>query len=423
MTALQDLPLRAALDVNPLLSPIRSGVPNYVESLIRALLTERDAAGAEWFFSAGVPSAEIVAAFAERSFMVDRSHFVPYHSFYDTPARKASENPLVYHARSAPTRLGMRWRKTLQLPPRRDLRLDVFHHTDYVAHDWAGAKCRHVMTIHDLIPVRFPERCRPDWLWFAEKAYAFAKQRAESVITYSRASQQDICGHLGLSEDQVAVIPLAVRDTLAQPVSEAEGAAVLASFGLAPRRYVLAVGRLDPLKNLERLVEAFAAAANQEGLQETTLVLTGPRSDSSREDGQRRIEETLARHGLTDRCVFTGFVSDAQLAALLQGCQVFVFPSLYEGFGLPVLEAMAQGAPVVTSNVSSLPEVAGDAAILVDPTDTEAIAAAILEVAQNAGRAAEMRAAGRRRAAQFSWAATAAAHLRVYRGEGLAERP
>lgn len=408
-------PRRVALDVNPLLSPVRSGVPYYVESLVRALLTG-DAEGMRFLFTADAAPQALHSVLTERDLPAAEDQIVPYRSFYQVEDRRHGEGKLSYLTRTAPDRLEKKWRKTLHLPPRRDLKLDVYHHTDYVAHDWAGAKCRHVMTIHDLIPVRFPEKCRPDWLWFAEKAYAFAKSRADAVITYSESSRRDILEHLKLPEERVHVIPLAVRESLTRSLAEETVAATLAGFGLERGRFLLAVGRLDPLKNLERLVEAFAQAADKDGMQGAKLVLTGPRSDASREDGQRRIEETLARRGLTDRCIFTGFVSDEQLSSLMRSCLVFVYPSLFEGFGIPPLEAMAQGAPVITSRVSSLPEVAGDAALLVDPYSVDEIADALLRVAQEPGLAETLRGAGLQQAARFSWERTADMHRQVYAG-------
>ena len=417
-------PLRVGLDTTPLLSGVRAGVPYYTESLIRALLESEGESGETFFLSAAGTTEQLEKALVERGFQVPLAQRWPYQSFYQVPPAEAGEGNFAYLARTGPMRLDMKWRKITGFPPRREP-LDVFHHTDYLSHDWAGAKCRHVATIHDLIPLHFPDVCRPDWIWFAERAYAFAQDHVEHIITPSEATKRDIVERLGIAEERITAIPLAVRPSLLAPSHSVpslsvpgdslSAEAILHRFGLERDGFILSVSRLDPLKNLPRLVEAFAQCHDQLG--GAKLVLTGPRSVSSREDGMQRIEETLQRHGLEKYCIFPGFVSDEELRALMGGCLAFAFPSLFEGFGLPVLEAMAQGAAVITSDVSSLPEVAGDAALLVDPYSTEAIADALARLAGDAALRAKLRAAGLARAKQFSWEATARAHEQVYRGE------
>ena len=203
---------------------------------------------------------------------------------------------------------------------------------------------------------------------------------------------------------------MAARDALLQAVPDETVRAVGAKFGLDDRRYVLAGGSLEPRKNLPRLIAAFALLAREPDMGDVRLVLAG-----ARQRGAGAVEAAVSEHGLTDKVVLTGFVTDAELAALMRGAACFAYVSLYEGFGLPVLEAMAQGPPVVTSKVSSLPEVAGDAALLVDPYDPESIADGMRRVLTDANLAASLREKGAARAGTFSWERTAAEHVRVYR--------
>jgi len=173
------------------------------------------------------------------------------------------------------------------------------------------------------------------------------------------------------------------------------------------RPYILYVGSLEKRKNLPRLLEAYAYL--RETLPGWKLVIVGGRKWKS-----DPIYKAVQRLGLEPHVIFTGFVAEEDLPALYNGADLFVFPSLYEGFGLPVLEAMACGTPVVTSNTSSLPEVAGEAALLVAPTDVKAIAAAMQRVLSEPDLAAELRRRGLERASQFSWERTARETLAVY---------
>jgi glycosyltransferase involved in cell wall biosynthesis len=158
--------------------------------------------------------------------------------------------------------------------------------------------------------------------------------------------------------------------------------------------YFLYVGTIQPRKNLVRLLEAFAQLSPEA----PRLVIAGKRGWLS-----APIERRAAELGLAERVVFAGYVPDAELPGLLRGALAFVFPSLYEGFGMPVLEAMAAGVPVLTSSTSALPEVAGDAALLVDPCDTAAIAGGMARLAGDASLRADLRARGLARAAEFTW--------------------
>jgi glycosyltransferase involved in cell wall biosynthesis len=221
-------------------------------------------------------------------------------------------------------------------------------------------------------------------------------RRAASLLCISEATRADLVARFPATVPRACVVPLAADADFfaAQP-----DPATNERHGL-DRPYVLAVGTLEPRKNLERLVAAW------EGLADThTLALVGPRGWDD--------ETIVAAARRAGDVRLLGHVSDADLAALYAGADCFAYPSLYEGFGLPVLEAMAAGAPVLTSNVSSLPEVAGDAALLVDPRDSDAIRAGLARLLGDGALRAGLRARGRARAAQYSWDRTAAEMLRA----------
>jgi glycosyltransferase involved in cell wall biosynthesis len=180
-------------------------------------------------------------------------------------------------------------------------------------------------------------------------------------------------------------------------------------YGIPDGPFVLALGNLQPRKNIQRLVEAFAIARRAPDFA-LSLVIAG-----KAQWRESQVHAAVAQAGLEDSVVFPGYVDEADLPALYSAAALFAYPSLYEGFGLPPLEAMACGTPVVCSHVASLPEVVGDAAVTVAPTDTEALAQALLDVLTQPGLHASLRARGLRRAAQFSWDRCAAETLAVYR--------
>lgn len=201
-------------------------------------------------------------------------------------------------------------------------------------------------------------------------------------------------------------------DAQFRPIEDTDTVAtVVHRYGLMPNNYVLTVGTLEPRKNQIRLVEAFHLMRQRGAAPNLKLVLAG-RKGWLYEDLFRRVEEL----GLTKDVIFTGIVPDKDLPALMNGALMFVYPSLYEGFGLPVLEAMACGVPVITSNRSSLPEVVGDAGLLVDPENESALAEALIVILSNQARRQKMSRRGISQAARFSWEEAARQTLKVYRG-------
>lgn len=259
---------------------------------------------------------------------------------------------------------------------------------------------RSVVTVHDLGYRFFPEAHKTFDRAYLELSTRFNARSAAHVLADSQATKDDLVRYTGVAADKVTVVYLGRDETLA-PVEDAQRLAeVQRRLGLwsagQPAPYILYVGTLQPRKNLVRLVEAFALVRQQRP--DLLLVLAGKRGWLA-DPIFRRVEAL----GLHDAVLFPGFVADDDLPALLSGALCFAFPSLYEGFGFPVLEAQACGAPVLAAASSSLPEVAGDGALLVDPLDTAAIAAGLLRLVDDEALRARLRSAGFANLHRFSW--------------------
>jgi glycosyltransferase involved in cell wall biosynthesis len=287
----------------------------------------------------------------------------------------------------------------------RRLGLDVFHFCDQAASAFAPA-ARTVVTVHDLAMARLPETFGRRRARYKAVMTRLAVSRAVLAIADSAATKDDLVALLGADPATVRVVPLGVEPRFAA-AGEADAADAATALGLAAP-YLLYVGRLEPRKNLPVLVDAYAAARRRHGVT-ASLVLAG---------SPGWLDEDLpgraAAAGVGEHVRLIGHVADRLLPGLLHGAVAVAYPSRYEGFGLPVLEAMAAGSPVVTSTVSSLPEVAGDATLLVDPDDTDGLAEALGRLAGDEALRARLSSAGRARAATFTWERTAAETVAVY---------
>ena len=272
------------------------------------------------------------------------------------------------------------------------------------------APCPVVTTIHDLsfehIPETFKRRSRVQ-LRLTVRATA---RRAAHVIAPSEYTRRDLVETYGLDPARVTAIPLAVAPHF-RPVEDAgELERVRKRYGIGGE-YVLAVGSIQPRKNLARLVRAYSALRRERGRSNLPqLVLVGKQAWLYG-DTLRAIEE----EGLGESVLLTGYVSESDLPALYTGALLFAYPSFYEGFGLPPLEAMSCGAPFLTGNLTSLPEVVGDAGLTVDPFDTGALAASLARLIDDDALRADLRERGLTRARRFDWRETARMTLQVYR--------
>jgi glycosyltransferase involved in cell wall biosynthesis len=276
-------------------------------------------------------------------------------------------------------------------------------HMTYIAPP--RAPCPIVLTVHDVSYRIFPEFFSPRVRLLLGLLVGPSVRRAAAVITVSECARQDIIRFYRVSPRRVVVTPEAAGPQYTpQPVGEKERVRVLYSL---PQRYVLAVGNVQPRKNLPRLIEAFGVLVQDSP--DVDLIIAGRSAWRGSE-----VEAVVTRLGLDERVRFTGYVPDTDLPALYSGATLFCYPSLYEGFGLPPLEAMACGTPVITSNVASLPEVVGDAGVMVDPTSVRDIAAALRRLLTNEEARREYQIKGLGRAAQFSWERTARLTRDVY---------
>ncbi|MBI3647437.1 MAG: glycosyltransferase family 4 protein [Actinobacteria bacterium] len=286
--------------------------------------------------------------------------------------------------------------------PQRLSRCDIVHGTNPAAVPPAAPGQRLVVTVHDLAFERFPELFPRSWRWLYRAGLRAAVQRAAAILVPSRATADDLLARTRVDPDRVHVVPLAAS----LPSTPTDPAPVLERLGI-PSPYVLSVGTLEPRKNLARLVRAYRGAAAS-GLPHA-LVLAGPVGWHPEE-----LLAELAKAG-PGRIVRTGALAGKDLDALYRGAALFAYPSLYEGFGLPVVEAMARGVPTIASDSSAIPEAAGTAALLVDPRSEGELTTAIERVLADEDLAARMREDGRAQASRFSWDGTAEGTLAVYR--------
>jgi glycosyltransferase involved in cell wall biosynthesis len=285
-------------------------------------------------------------------------------------------------------------------------RVTLFHAPHYVLPPLVP--CRSVVTIHDCIHLMFPQYL-PNRLAFgyAKASMALASRRATRIMTVSESSKRDILRFFDTDPAKISVIHNAYDERFGVEPREEDVVRVRERYQLHDE-FVLYAGNVKPHKNLERLIVAFDLVRKR-GLDHLKLVLIG--DEISKYAALRR---AVHQHRLHKYVRFLGYLPEETLAVMYRLAGVFVFPSLYEGFGLPPLEAMASGTPVVTSNVSSLPEVAGDAALLVDPYDPHAIADAIYHVLCDEALRRDLRRKGVGRAHQFSWEASVRKIREIY---------
>jgi glycosyltransferase involved in cell wall biosynthesis len=301
-----------------------------------------------------------------------------------------------------------RWTLPLELLASRQ-RPDLLHSLDHVAPAWGP--WRSVVTLHDLAFLLYPQTHTPA----SRSYYAAAGESARNaarVIAVSQRTASDAVRLLGVDPARMRVIHNAA-DPRMRPRPFDDLTNLAHRLGVNPHQpYILFVGTLEPRKNVPLLFEALAEVRKDADVQ---LLVVGGRGwlDAP-------IQAAHARSGVGGAARFLGWLDQVDLAVLYSHARVFVLPSLYEGFGLPVLEAMACGAPVVCSNAGPLPEVAGDAAILLPPHDAQAWAATIRRVMTDPGLAAELRSRGKNRASEFSWERSAQATREVYREALLA---
>jgi glycosyltransferase involved in cell wall biosynthesis len=299
-----------------------------------------------------------------------------------------------------------RWALGLELLP---WRADVLHSPDFIPPAF-GAR-RRVITVHDLSFLHFPEHLTEESRRYYNGQIAWAVEAADGISADSESTRQDLIAMVGAAPEKVRAIHLAADPLFREPADPAAVAATLARLALVPG-YILFVGTLEPRKNVPLLLRAYRQLRSEVGMEEP-LVLVGGKGWLYDE-----IFATVGELGLLDAVRHLSGVDDTTLAHLYHGAALLALPSHYEGFGLPVLEAMHSGCPVVTSDRGSLPEVAGEAGMLLPADDVVAWVDGMGRVVQNEGLRQEMAGAGRVQASRFSWEQTARATLALYEAAG-----
>jgi glycosyltransferase involved in cell wall biosynthesis len=355
----------------------RTGAGNYIFNLVRAL-----------------------------SRIDDANEYVVFAKSHHVEELSISADNFTFVRTDPPSRgLRLLWEQTALPMHAKRHRLDVLHSPHYTMP--VIASCPRVVTFHDATFFLFPELHQPIKRAFFPRMIRWSGRHADELIADSESTRQDIIAQCGVSPDRIHTVHIAASADCAPP-DESELLDVLSRHGLERGRYLLYVGVLEPRKNVPQLVEAFGRVAA--ACPSLMLVIAGRKGwmyDS--------IFERVVSLGLLERVRFLGYVATEELGSLYAGSRAFVYPSRYEGFGIPVLEAMQAGAAVITSDRSSLSEIAGDAALLVDPDDVSALAEALKLVVTDDALARSLVDRGLKRAAMFSWDRTAAATLAVYR--------
>jgi len=299
------------------------------------------------------------------------------------------------------------WREHVALPLACSReKVDLLHGPKSAVPYWSP--CPTLVTLHDLIPITHPETETRAAQLYWRLQIPIAARRASFIITDSDHARREIVEMFGIDDQRIAVTPLGYPPAMDDPPDPVRAAAVRQRYGL-PDSYILYVGTIQPRKNLDMLIEAYARLRG-EGSTTQKLVIVGRKG---------WLYDTLFARitalGLEGDVIFTGFVPDEELPHLYDGASLFVYLSLFEGFGLPPLEAMSRGVPVVTSNTTSLPEVVGDAGITVSPRSLDEVVEGMRRVLCDAALADRLRQAGRARARHFSWERTAEKTLALYR--------
>jgi len=292
-------------------------------------------------------------------------------------------------------------------------RFDVFHcpHLRLPPKGLTGDLPR-VVTVYDLIPLTRPDFVTQYQLEVCQALLDGIDVERDWVICISEFTRMEFCERTGMSPERVMVVPLAAAHFFRQITDPDVIAATRLRYRVPEGEYLLCLAAPQPRKNLAHLIRSFFRLLDEQRLPDTYLVLAGSTEQGWMYDETFAAAESSSKH--RSRLIFTGYVAEEDLPALYSGAVAFVFPSLYEGFGLPALEAMACGTPVITSNTTSLPEVAGGAAFLVNPTEPDELCEAMSTILSDHSLREELRRKGLARAAEFSWKRCAELTAGVY---------
>lgn len=287
-----------------------------------------------------------------------------------------------------------------------DAKTDIFHQTDILSIPFSG-KCKSILTVHDIIPRMFPKLFPKD---VYEPFIEIVKQnvsKAKHIVADSQNTKDTLSFFFNVKPERISVVYAGISD-LYKPIEDRKELDNVKQKYNLPENYLLFLGTIEPRKNIVRILKAFNQV--RQIVDDTKLVICG-RYGWEAEDVYAIYEEL----GLRDKVIFTGYIEDSDKPAIYSGARALVFPSLYEGFGLPPLESMACGTPVITSDRASLPEIVGDAAILVDPYKVDEIADGISKIVMDEKLNKELSEKGKDRASTFSWQNTAKQTIEVYK--------
>lgn len=283
--------------------------------------------------------------------------------------------------------------------------IDLFHSPDFVLPPVRG-DVPTILTVHDLSFIHYPNTFTPALVNYLNGVVPWSVERATHILADSQATKEDLTNIWNVPAEKVTVLYSGVSGRFRPVTDKKQLAAVRKKYDIGDKPYLVSVSTLQPRKNFQMLIQAFKPVAKQ---QPHNLIIAGGKG--------WLYEEMLAeveKQRLEGRVKFIGFVADSDLPSLYSEASLMVFPSLYEGFGLPLLEAMACGVPVLTSNASCLPEVAGEAAVLLSPTDQAAWSQTMNELLSNSGQRAKLVAAGFLQARKFTWKKAAGQLLEIY---------
>jgi glycosyltransferase involved in cell wall biosynthesis len=383
--------VKIAIDISPLATRKRTGIPNYIFNLCQNL-----------------PIAD-----ENNKYLLFGASFGYYQSLQAaTKEMRINKHPNVSTRISRVPRAALRliW-KYMHVPSAERLvgDIDIFHASHRIPPP--SKKARLVVTIHDLTPIKLPVYHTKKMIDHYISDIPQSLKKADMVIAVSNCTKNDILEHFDIAEERVRVTPEAANDNYKQ-ISDKHAIDKVKGIYDIDKDYILFVGTLEPRKNLVNLLKAYSILPDYLK-RDYALVLCGKKGWYYEE-----IFETVRELKLENKVIFTGYVPDKDIPLLMNGAAVFVYPSFYEGFGLPPLEAMACGTPVISTNVSSIPEVVGDAGILVSPTDVEELSDAMLRVLDNETLKAQLSEKGLKQASKFSWRATAEKTVELYNEVG-----
>lgn len=290
---------------------------------------------------------------------------------------------------------------------------DVFHSTfPRLPPEELTAGVPRVLTIYDLIPVLAPQFVRPDFTVAFQGVLDSVNIERDWITCISEHAKGEFCEYTGMSPERVFVTPLAAAEHFRPDEDEGRAASIRSRYGLEGRRYFLSLAAPQPRKNLAHLIRCFFRLLDEHPRADAHLVLAGSKDQGWMYEEVFAALEESPRHRA--RVIFPGYVPDEDLSAVYGGALAFVFPSLYEGFGLPLLEAMSCGTPVISSDATALPEVVGDAGLLVGPLDQDALCNAMYKLLNDDELRRDLSRRGLARATEFSWDRCAAETVKAY---------